>query len=449
MQHQISVPVEGNLFLDPHGDQALTASRNEVQFALVPDDDNRIVRASATCSVPTGSNPTTNDRLVETLKALHAHLSFSLGQGAIFTMDFHNMEHTPIADGHDEIGNVASYRIQQKYIPEVGQLDGDDFRRLVQNMPRYESLTAAKELFRRGLIFYRNHAYFCAFVHFIFIVECFYAGGKTGKRQVIEEFKKSTEFGRIVESVLAQMPTTATVRELRVLMQEAGYDWTTDGITHFLYEARGRLLHHFEGPNRFNPFSEDEHRPVAFLAMDVGYRSILHRTLRINQTTPSQPENQVKAPPSPPSAAPRHHPEPPRRGIGYHRVLLSDKVPPGRVAELIKDVMPSLKNGANCGYGYVGSVLDYPEGDDNVALAIIPTFKGDGARPPAMELFCRVGNHCYIRSMSTLDHAKVSFPNDGHLFILKAGSNEIVVSSELLSERVVIDLLRFGCNFAK
>ena len=56
----------------------------------------------------------------------------------------------------------------------------------------------------------------------------------------------------------------------------------------------------------------------------------------------------------------------------------------------------------------------------------MPPVKRDGRRPPALELLCRVGNHRYMRSVSTLDHAQVSFPNDGHLFILKAGSNEII-----------------------
>ena len=100
-------------------------------------------------------------------------------------------------------------------------------------------------------------------------------------------------------------------------------------------------------------------------------------------------------------------------------------------------------------YGYVGSVLDYPESDDNMALAIVPSAKGDRTRHSVLKVFCKVGNARYMRSVSTLDRAQVSFPNDGRLFILKTGSNEIVVSSELLSEKVVIDLLRFGCNFAK
>ena len=197
MRHQISVRVEGDLFLDPHGDQTLTASRDGILFTLVPDDDNRIVRATAMCSVPAGrTTKPLIDRLVKSLKSLYAHLSFSRGQGAAFTMDFDNIEHAPIAEGDEDIGNVASYSLQRKYPAETEQLDGDDFRRLIHNMPRYEPLTAAKELYRRGLVFYRNHAYFCAFVHFIFIVEFFYAEGKTGKLAVGKAFKKSEELGQ-------------------------------------------------------------------------------------------------------------------------------------------------------------------------------------------------------------------------------------------------------------
>ena len=72
MRHQISVPIEGDLFLDPHGDQTLTASRDGVQFALVPDSHNHIVRGTAMCSVPPGrTTKAVSDRLVETLKALY------------------------------------------------------------------------------------------------------------------------------------------------------------------------------------------------------------------------------------------------------------------------------------------------------------------------------------------------------------------------------------------
>ena len=208
MRHQISVPVDGDLFLDSHGDQTLTASRDGIQFTLVPDDNNRIVRATALCSVPTDrtAKPVTY-RLEEALKALYAHLSFSCGQGAAFAMDFHHIDHSPIADGDEDIGNVASYRSQREYPAEAGQLDGDDLRRIIHNMPRYESLTAAKELYRRGLVFYRNDAYFCAFVHFIFIIESFYAGRKTGKPAVTKAYKKSAEFGRIVDYILEEMPS--------------------------------------------------------------------------------------------------------------------------------------------------------------------------------------------------------------------------------------------------
>ena len=156
-------------------------------------------------------------------------------------MDFDNIEHLPVADGDEDIGNVASYRLQREYPAEAEQLDGDAFRRLIHNMPRYESLTAAKELFRRGLVFYRNHACFCAFVHFIFIVESFYADGKTGKAAVITAFKKSAEFGRIIGYVLTEMPSKATGRGVMQLVKKAGCQWTTDGIMEFLYDERGPL----------------------------------------------------------------------------------------------------------------------------------------------------------------------------------------------------------------
>ena len=475
-------------------------------------------------------------------------------------MDFDNIDHLPVADGEEDIGNVASYRLQREYPAEAEQLDGDAFRRLIHNtaisefpkgrkylislsfrgkasvrpaqvggfdvnivihgstavrgrgdlvayrwalwkltapwthrtrpphlgkrcafstsstgpfpsnhsrktpkgpkialgnpdrphnMHRYESLTAAKELFRRGLVFYRNHAYFCAFVHFIFTVESFYADGKTGKAAVIKAFKKSAEFGRIIGYVLTEMPSRATGRGVMQLVKKAGCQWTTDGIMEFLYDERGRLLHYFKATNRFNPFTEDAHQPVAFLAMSVGCHAILQKTVAINQTNPAQPENQVTAAPSLPTAAPRRHAQPRRSGIEYHRVVLRERVSPSRVAELIHDWRPYNKEKAADSYGYVGSVLDYPESDDNIALAIVPSATADRTRHPVLELFCKVGDARYMRSVSTLAHAQVSFPNDGRLLVFQTGSNEIIVSSELLSEKVVIDLLRFGCNFAR
>ncbi len=450
MRHQISVPIEGDLFLDPHGDQTLTASRDGIHFTLIPDDHNRIVRATATCSVSAQSTvKAVSDRMIEELKALYAQLSFSYGQGAAFVMDFHNIDHSPIADGDEDIGNIASYRLERKHIAEAAQLDGNAFRRVIQNLPRYESLTAAKELFRRGLVFYRNHAYFCAFVHFIFIVESFYAGGKTGKREVIKTFKQSPDLARIIDDILTHMPSQTTGREIVQVMNGAGRKWTRDGIMEFLYDERGRLLHYLSATNRFKPFSEDDHQPVAFLAMSVGCHAILQKTAVINQTNAPQPENQVTAALGPPTAAPPRHAQARRRGIEYHRVVLHERVPPNQVEQLIHDWKLYIGEGLADSYGYVGSVLDYPESEDNMALAIVPSAKGDRTRHSVLKVFCKVGDDRYMRSVSTLDHAQVCFPNDGQLFILKTGGNEIVVSSGLLSEKVVIDLLRFGCNFAK
>ena len=107
------------------------------------------------------------------------------------------------------------------------------------------------------------------------------------------------------------------------LVKKAGCHWTTDGIMEFLYDERGRLLHYFKATNRFNPFTEDEHQPVAFLAMSVGCHAILQKTVAINQTNPAQPENQVTASPGPPTAAPSRHAQPRRRGIEYHRVVFA------------------------------------------------------------------------------------------------------------------------------
>ena len=232
------------------------------------------------------------------------------------------------------------------------------------------------------------------------------------------------------------------------LVMKAGCQWTREGLMEFLYDERGRLLHYFRTPNRFNPFSEDEHRPVAFLAMSISCHAILQRTVAINQTNVPQADKPVPAAPGPPTAAPPRHAQRRRRDIEYHRVVLQERVPPSRVAALTQDWRPYIGNSATDSYGYLGSVLDYPETEDNFALAIVPSSKGDRRRQPALELFCRVGEARYMRTVSTLVHAQVSFPNDGRLFILKTGSNEIVVSSELLTEEVVIDLLRFTCNFA-
>jgi len=216
----------------------------------------------------------------------------------------------------------------------------------------------------------------------------------------------------------------------------------------FLYDERGRLLHYFKTPNRFNPFSEDEHQPVAFLAMSVSCHAILQRTVVINQTSAPQADKPALAAPVPPTAAPPRHTPRRRRDIEYHRVVLQERIPPSRVAELTQDWRPHIGSPVTDSYGYLGSVLDYPETEDNFALAIIPSAKGERERQPALKLFCKVGDARYMRTVSTLVNAQVSFPNDGHLFILKTGSNEVIVSSDLLSEDVVIDLLRFGCNFA-
>ena len=62
----------------------------------------------------------------------------------------------------------------------------------------------------------------------------------------------------------------------------------------FLYDERGRLLHYFKATNRFNPFTEDAHQPVAFLAMSVGCHAILQKTVAINQTM-ARPNRRIRS----------------------------------------------------------------------------------------------------------------------------------------------------------
>ena len=184
--------------------------------------------------------------------------------------------------------------------------------------------------------------------------------------------------------------------------------------------------------------------------MSVSCHAILQKTVVINQTNPPQTDNQVTTALGPPTAAPSRRTRPRRTGIEYHRVVLQERVPPSRVAELMEDWTPYIGESVTDSYGYLGIVLDYPDIDDNdnIALALVPSPTRERRRQDALRLFCKVGDARYTRTVSTLDHAQVSFPNDGHLFILKTGSNEIIVPSELLSERVVVDLLRFACNFS-
>ena len=117
-------------------------------------------------------------------------------------------------------------------------------------------------------------------------------------------------------------------------------------------------------------------------------------------------------------------------------------------------------------YGYVGSVLDYPESDDNIALAIVPSATADGRlierATPSCSYSARWATPAtcdQCRRWTTLKSPfpttvvfKSPFSNEIIVFVFKTGSNEIIVSSEgltLLSEKVVIDFLRFGCNFAR
>lgn len=126
-----------------------------------------------------------------------------------------------------------------------------------------------------------------SYYYFYFVIEDFYANGKSGARGVLTEFQKSTEFLQVAANALNMVFQDERHRQnLIKFFKEEDCEVTPSGLQKLLYHIRGNLHHYYsKSPKtRGTPYNQKEYESIALTAMTVTSYAIGLREAAISHT---------------------------------------------------------------------------------------------------------------------------------------------------------------------
>lgn len=238
-------------------------------------------RGSSKATIELKADPAVYERLVRHLHALESHLAFSSG-GALRRLHWDTAEEDREAETEDEEQHIAVTRFGRQVIdprPTV-VLEADAAISIVAACPANSEMVVPMAFWREAINELSDRRYIQAFYNFYFVIEGFYADGKSSEREVLKAFQRSRQLTEITEWVLQQIKRQERHRKnLDAFYREARCTRDVIGTQRLLIKTRGQLHHYFSGRTRRqpDPFGQDHFETPAWLALNFATMAILRR----------------------------------------------------------------------------------------------------------------------------------------------------------------------------
>jgi hypothetical protein len=306
MRYKLVAEVEGDVFIS----SPISIQKDEFEFSFIPSSDGRLISISITMSVPQervknfastiepgkgqsvasisiGGDIEIHKQLVGQLQTLESNFAFITGM-AVQRIKWDNPKQEYIPDGPEDetILSVRGFSATQEYPKPRAFLQTNILQSIVIAAPMYDELKITKAFWREGMIYFNNFQYIQAFYQFYFIIEDFYAPGKSGKKPVLQEFRKSMVFKELCNNSLLELLKDARHRlNLEHLFSQFNCEVTSEGLQELLFEIRG-ALHHYSSQSqrpKGTPFNQKDFESIALLAMHLVTSAIGYQIANINQ----------------------------------------------------------------------------------------------------------------------------------------------------------------------
>ena len=186
----------------------------------------------------------------------------------------------------EELIAITSFTRTRQYPEPPTLFSPVDLIRLISKFPAYESLRVPMPFWREGENYFSTFQYVLAFYQYYFIIEDFYAGGKSSQSAVLKEFARSEEFRQLAHNSITELFKEPKHRQaLEKLFTQEGCEVSATGLQKLLFKVRGGLHHYFGNSpkTRGTPFNQAEFESVALLVMHLTTAAIGYRIVAINQ----------------------------------------------------------------------------------------------------------------------------------------------------------------------
>lgn len=306
MRYQLNASVVGDVFIE----SSCAVESDGVITELHADQTGRLVEVAVSLQIPAdivsrfcssvgpgqgdsvatftvGGDGETRELLVARLQTVESNLAFATG-GALQRINWDEHEQQVIPENEDEKALVEIPCISRtSYYPHLSaRLTQNCAESLLLHAPKYESLCVPKAFWREGMNAFTTFQYVRAFYDFYFVLEGFYANGKTGKGPVLKEFSKSQEFADIVKHTMKSITTHLRHTEnLQRKLDEENCGFDVAGLQELLFLVRGNLHHYSRRKPRLQgtPFQQKHFETIAWVAMHLATLAIGYREARISQ----------------------------------------------------------------------------------------------------------------------------------------------------------------------
>ena len=293
MRYSISARVDGNVSLDEPG----IIKRDEFIIDLRTDSNNKLKEIAISIKVPEeklssmkttvergdgddvpkfniGGDNELFDRLVKELQYIESDLAF-VSFGSLQKIHWENPSNLEFIHENEEdyeIPTMSLHGLKKSYPKKQFHISKKSIASMLEDSSRSSRLRIAKSFWRDGLLHLDQFKYIQAFYSFYFIIEDYYAGGKTSEKEVIKQFDKSQEFQKISKLSFNSVSKTPRHKEnLEKLFNDEGLDIDQEGLGKMLFRIRGKL-HHYSSKSskkQGTPFNQKDFESVALLVMHM------------------------------------------------------------------------------------------------------------------------------------------------------------------------------------
>lgn len=238
-------------------------------------------------SIVDGPDSSIWELLVHHLQALESNISFST-HGALKYIGWNNPKEEFIPESPEEksLLDISAFSVSHGK-PNPVLIKEEDLASIISTASCYEALIIPKAFLREASVAYSRGQYIQSFYNSFFILEDFYAQGKTRKVDFVKNLTISAEFTQAGEATLKlfQKKEPSKYLNLVSLFKEVQCEPTISDLPEALFLQRGGLHHYYsKSPkNRGTPFNQREYQSLALFAMTLASMAIALRIVSINQ----------------------------------------------------------------------------------------------------------------------------------------------------------------------
>jgi len=306
MRYKATATVEGHIHLD----RGISFQKKDLVFEFVVGQDNRleritiwkdiigkdiekyrgeIYRKDGIIHINMGGDAELEEKIINEFRLLESNLSF-ISRGALKKIDWENVEEEFISQNEEEKQIVTVYSFKSskgKYLRTKAKINERVLEHYVIEGQKYDELAIPKAFWREGFNHHKNGQYIQAFYNYYFIIEGFYANGKTGKKEVLKEFSRSKELLHVLNKTLEKFDEkNRHGKKLRSMLEEINCASNNAGLSKLLFRVRGRV-HHFSNKSRKTvgtPFNQKEFETIVLIGGYISCLAIGYREVKINNS---------------------------------------------------------------------------------------------------------------------------------------------------------------------